>query len=350
MLNTDAAVIQDEAHGGGLDAARAAWPDAPDPWIDLSTGINPWCYPLPPIPAQAWTRLPETAALGALHQAAALCYGAPGAEHVVAAPGTQAVIQWLPRLVPRNGVAILGPTYAEHAACWRLAGHDTMMVPDLEAALGSGAGVVVVVNPNNPDGRVLERDTLLRAAATLGRRGGWLVVDEAFMDVDPVHSLAADVDHPALLVLRSFGKFYGLAGLRLGFVLAAPASATILRRAIGPWAVPGPAIALASMALADRSWADRMRQRLAASARDLDDCLSRGGLALRGGTPLFRLVSHPDATQVAEALAGRGILVRRFADRPTLLRFGLPADTAALDRLRVALGAIASTGCGKGQG
>lgn len=348
MLNTDAALIQEEAHGGGLDAARAAWPDAPDPWLDLSTGINPWCYPLPPIPAQAWTRLPETADLWALHQAAADCYGAPGAEHVVAAPGTQAVIQWLPRLVPRTRVAILGPTYAEHAACWRLAGHDTTQVPDLETALESGAGIVVVVNPNNPDGRVLERDTLLQAAAILERRGGWLVVDEAFMDVDPAHSLAADAGRPALLVLRSFGKFYGLAGLRLGFILAAPASAAILRRAIGPWAVPGPAMAVAAEALADRNWAERMRQRLVASARDLDECLSRGGLALCGGTALFRLVSHPDATQVAEALAGLGILVRRFADRPTLLRIGLPADAVALDRLRAALRIISSAADGQG--
>lgn len=317
------------AHGGDLDASRRRFPGAPEPWIDLSTGINPWPYPLPSIPPEAWTRLPSADAGEALLTAAAAAYGVADPACLAAAPGSQALIQMLPRLRPPGRVAIVAPTYAEHARCWALAGHDVREVADAEDA---SAEVLVVVNPNNPDGRVVDRSALLALAEAQAARGGWLVVDEAFADVVPGCSVA-DAVGPGLLVLRSFGKMYGLAGLRLGIAVAERGLAAALRDAFGPWAVAGPALTVATAALADRDWQVAMVDRLVAASAELRSLLTRHGFQVVGGTPLFCLAAHPDASALADRLAAAGILVRRFAGRPTLLRFGLPPDEAALRRL-----------------
>ena len=317
-------------HGGDLDAARAAFPQAPEPWVDLSTGINPWPYPLPVIPDTAWTRLPGHAEEEALRAAAAACYGAPTAGHAAAAPGSQALIQMLPRLRRRNKVSVLGPTYAEHARAWAAAGHTVRTVARLEELDGD---VAVIVNPNNPDGRIVGRAELLALADRFAGRGGWLVVDEAFADVTPEASVADAVDQPGLLVLRSFGKFFGLAGVRLGVALAAPALAAEVRDAFGPWAVPGPALAVATRAFQDDSWIAATRRRLADAAADLDLRLGGLGLSVVGGTSLYRLARHTHATQIVNALGRSGVLVRRFEDHPEWLRFGLLPDVAAQERL-----------------
>jgi cobalamin biosynthetic protein CobC len=252
----------------------------------------------------------------------------------VAAPGTQALLQWLPRLLPARRVAVLGFTYAEHARCWAAAGAEVVVVDDL-AGVG-GFDAVVVVNPNNPDGRLFPSDAILDAARRIASRGGTFVVDEAFMDVLPVtESVAAHVgDIPGLVVLRSFGKAYGLAGLRLGFALASPELAARLRDALGPWAVAGPALTIGRQALRDGGWLERTRERLAADRRRLEERLTAAGLALVGGTPLFVLASHPEARAIFRRLGKVGVLTRAFADRPEWLRFGLPhpSQWPALER------------------
>lgn len=321
-------------HGGDLDAARAAFPDAPEPWVDLSTGINPWPYPLPAIPGTAWTRLPGHAEEEALRAAAAAYYGAPTSAHAAAAPGSQALIQMLPRLRGQSRVCVLGPTYAEHARAWAAAGHSVRTVARIEELDGD---VAVIVNPNNPDGRIVGRADLLALAARFAGRGGWLVVDEAFADVTPQASVADAVDQPGLVVLRSFGKFFGLAGVRLGVALASSSLAAEIREAFGPWAVPGPALAVATRALRDDSWIVAMRRRLAAAAADLDLRLSSLGLSVVGGTALYRLARHPCATELVNVLGRSGVLVRRFEDHPEWLRFGLPPDDVAQQRLARAL-------------
>lgn len=321
-------------HGGDLDAARRRHPQAREPWIDLSTGINPWPYPLTEIPPEAWTRLPGRAEEAKLLEVASRYYGAPGPDHLAAAPGSQALIQWLPRLRPASRVAVLAPTYNEHASSWRAAGHSVLEIASLDEA--SGADVVILVNPNNPDGAMQERGRLLALAARLASRGGWLVVDEAFADVAQGAGLAPELV-PGMILLRSFGKFFGLAGLRLGIAITVPAGAAVLRRALGPWAVSGPALAIAASALADRDWQEETRHRLAAAADRLDGILAGAGLTALGGTSLFRLAAHPDAAAVADRLGDAGILVRRFAAAPTRLRFGLPAGVEQEHRLRMAL-------------
>ena len=316
-------------HGGNLGMARGRFPSAPEPWIDLSTGINPWPYPLPALPTTAWRRLPEEAELTALREAAARHYRAPDAEHVAMAPGSQALIQMLPRLRPLGTVRVLGPTYAEHALAWSEAGHRLVEEEAVD--------VTVLVNPNNPDGRVLPADTVLALAERAAGRGGWLVVDEAFADVAPERSVAAHAGRPGLVVLRSFGKFFGLAGLRLGFALAEPALAAGLRAAFGPWPVNGPAVAVAAAAFADPDWSAATRARLADSAARLADLLGRAGFGDAGGTTLFRLAVHPEAQRFFARLGAAGILVRRFEIEPSWLRFGLPENEEEWRRLEEAL-------------
>ncbi|MFE1598046.1 threonine-phosphate decarboxylase CobD [Methylobacterium sp. ID0610] len=320
-------------HGGDLDEARRLFPDAPTPWIDLSTGINPVPYPCPALEASLLTRLPAPEDARALEAAAASAYGADPAQ-VVAAPGTQALIGWLPVLRPASRVAVVGPTYAEHAAAWRGAGHHVATVPNLAAAMQ--AEVAVVVNPNNPDGRVAGRGALAEAAAILAARGGLLVVDEAFADLEPVESLCGEVPAGAV-VLRSFGKTYGLAGLRLGFAVARDPLAGRLRRSLGPWAVSGPAIAVGRAALADRAWRETAAAARGRDAARLDRLLTGAGGRLVGGTRLFRTADFPDAPALFARLGRAGLFVRRFEAAPARLRFGLPGDAGAWARLEGAL-------------
>lgn len=326
-------------HGGDPEATAPG--DARTDWLDLSTGINPRPYPVPPFPVSAWTALPTARALDALIEAARVAYRVPRDVELVAAPGTQSLIQWLPRLLPAGPVAVVSPTYGEHAAAFARAGADVIeSSPD--DPLPDNARHLVLVRPNNPDGFVLPEARLRALAGEVASRGGTIAVDEAFIDPTPEASVAALCATGPVVVLRSFGKFYGLAGLRLGMLLAAPPFAARVREALGPWAVSGPALAIGAAALADERWAASTRARLRADASALDACVARAGLELRGGTALFRLVAHPAARALHAALARRGVWVRRFEWDDTLLRFGLPGDATALARLDAALaGAVA---------
>jgi cobalamin biosynthetic protein CobC len=321
-------------HGGDLDEARRLFPRAPEPWIDLSTGINPIAYPVPPLPASLFERLPSPSDHRDLEEAAAGAYGAPDAAMAVAAPGTQVLISLIPHLRPRSRVAVLGPTYAEHAHAWRKAGHDVAEVSSPDGL--HGADVVVVVNPNNPDGRLLKREALLRLAEELRPQGGWLIVDEAFADFDAGESLVPVLPANAL-VLRSFGKTYGLAGLRIGFALAPEPIATRLSSALGPWAVSGPAIETGRKALRDQEWLEAARADRTADAHRLDALLSSVSDATPRGTILYRLLESSWADELFRALGEHGIWVRRFQYSPHLLRFGLPRDEAEWQRLETVL-------------
>lgn len=323
-------------HGGSLEQARARFPNAPLPLIDLSTGINPHSYPLFDLPATALRRLPEPARIEALCDAAARAYGAPSGDNVAASPGTQMLLPRIAELVKPGRALVLGPTYQEHAHAAALAGHTVEQVSNF-GALGS-ADLAIVVNPNNPDGRVVSRAELLGLATRLANRGGMLVVDEAFMDVGPRHeSVAGDVTAANLVVLRSFGKFYGLAGVRLGFALASKEIVTQLRSELGPWAVSGPALDYGLRALADTGWQEMMRQRLAGEAQRLTDLFMRFGIAT-GGTSLYRHIRLAGAASLYQALGESGVMLRAFTERPDELRCGLPGEEPEWQRLEQALG------------
>lgn len=326
------------AHGGRLDAARRLYPNAPQPWIDLSTGVNPRAYPLPPLADEAFTRLPDDDAFAALDSAARKAYGAPAGADVVPGGGAQAFIQMLPRVFPAKRVAILGFTYAEHAACWAAAGAQVDTVESLHALTDADVGVIV--NPNNPDGRIVSREDILSAAERMSQRGGQLIVDESFMDFTPEGSVARFAQNESLVVLRSFGKAYGLPGLRLGFALCSHARGAKLRAALGPWAVSGPALAIGAHALADDAWRGNAARASAGDAARLDALLARAGFHIMGGTTLFRLAAHPQASRCFAHLAARGILTRGFAEKPDWLRFGLPPNEPAWTRFAAALESV----------
>jgi len=294
-------------HGGGLDAAIARHGGTRADWIDLSTGINPVPYPMPDLPADAWTALPDAAARDRLTDAARRFWRVPDGAHLLAAPGASALIARVPALVPPGRVHIPGPTYNEHAAAFRVHGHHPADDPS--------APVHVHVHPNNPDGR---------HAPPPGPRT-LTVIDESFCDISPEASHAAHATAPSVIVLKSFGKFWGLAGLRLGFAVGHPDTLAPLAEALGPWPVSGPALAIGAAALSDDAWADATRARLATDAALLDALLTRAGARIVGGTTLFRLARVADATALQTRLARHHIWTRTFPYDPTWIRLGLPA-------------------------
>ena len=319
-------------HGGRLADARAVFSCAPEPWLDLSTGINP--YPWPWVEAAGDSaRLPDPALRAALEATAARAFGAQP-EHVAAVPGADFALRILPYITKATHAAIASPTYGGHSEAWNAAGARVSLVPGKD--LGEvDAGVVVVVNPNNPDGAAYSPAVLSMLADRQAANDGWLIVDESFADLMPDLSMIPQA-HPRCVVLRSFGKFYGLPGLRLGFVVAAPVFLTMLRPLLGDWPVSSQAIAVGTGAYADAPWQAVMRMCLRRETAALDELLSRAGFAILGGTSLFRLVAHANARDVFRRLAEAGILVRPFADQPHWLRIGLPSRTS-LNRLAARL-------------
>ncbi|NUH66689.1 threonine-phosphate decarboxylase [Sulfitobacter sp. S0837] len=306
-------------HGGGVDAAAARFGGQRADWIDLSTGINPQPYPTPDLPADAWSALPDAGAQTALEEAARAFWQVPAGAALLAVPGASAAIARIPALAPRGTVRIPGPTYNEHAASFAESGWQVVKGGKTEAT--------VHVHPNNPDGR------LWPAAETIAPLS---IIDESFCDITPDATLMAEATRPGTLILKSFGKFWGLAGLRLGFVIGDPALVAELRRMLGPWPVSGPALHIGAAALRDRDWAHVTRIRLAADADRIDKLMTGASAQIVGGTPLFRLYEVNDAQAWQTRLAQNHIWTRIFPYNPRWLRLGLP-PTRGWARLEQAL-------------
>ncbi|UFX42928.1 threonine-phosphate decarboxylase CobD [Bradyrhizobium sp. 41S5] len=316
-------------HGGNLDVAQQRFGGAAEDWIDLSTGINRVPYPGVDVELRQWNALPSRSDIESLHNAARRAYGTEAP--IVAMGGAQAAIQLLPHLAPRGRARILAPTYNEYAGMLSAAGWDVTEVSDLAALARADIGIVV--NPNNPDGRCHDRRELLALLPRVGR----LVIDESFADAVPDLSLAGEAGQPGLLILRSFGKFYGLAGLRLGFAVGSEPDIAALAAMVGPWPVSGAAIAIGRRALLDRDWATATIARLADDCARLDAEARSQGWTLLGGTPLFRLYETGDALAVQDKLARGQIWSRAFQQEPGWLRLGLPGSEAEWSRLSAAL-------------
>lgn len=327
-------------HGGNLRAAALRFGRPLQDWLDLSTGINPHAYPAPELGANIWQRLPEPDPMLAL--AAGAYYQAP---LMLPVAGTQAAIQALPRLRAmlcpgaNASVIVAAPSYAEHAHHWAQHGHLMQQVPyaELEAQVDA-CDVLVVCNPNNPTGAMIGAEQLLDWAARLARRGGWLVVDEAFGDMTPENSVAPWSDMPGLIVLRSVGKFFGLAGLRLGFVSAQEATLAALANLLGPWAVSSAAQQIGVVALKDVAWHSAMRLQLQQAGARLQQLLARHGI-LSSGTDLYQWwpLPHLAASAFWQHMAQRGIWVRLFPHAAQGIRLGLPPDEVGWQRLEAAL-------------
>ncbi|HCW60975.1 MULTISPECIES: aminotransferase class I/II-fold pyridoxal phosphate-dependent enzyme [Sphingobium] len=315
-------------HGGALEAAKRAF-GGDAPWMDLSTGINPDPWPGAAPDSFDWARLPEMSALKELEQVAAAYFGvAP--VHVCAVPGTEIGMRLVGRMLggPAHHVE---PGYRTHAEM--IAGSIPTAAHD-----ASGTSITLILaNPNNPDGRTIapaEMDGLLRKRSDTS----WLLIDEAFADVDPRISMASDVrDAARLVIFRSFGKFFGLAGVRLGFVLGPQIIIDPLRSLLGAWPLSAAALAIGTAAYQDHAWIARTRLGLFDAVAALDALLTDHGYSPIGACPLFRLIEVDDAHALFDQLARQAILTRPFADRRHWLRIGLPRDAASFDRLDRAL-------------
>ncbi|MEP3299700.1 MAG: threonine-phosphate decarboxylase CobD [Pseudoruegeria sp.] len=296
-------------HGGGLDTALTHYGGSRADWLDLSTGINPLSYPVQDLPADAWTALPDAAAFAALEQAARAFWNIPETAAILSAPGASALIARIPLLRSPQQVEIQTPTYNEHAAAFNGAGWSVT---------GTKGTVRVAVHPNNPTGRLWSPLELAKGAPEL------TIIDESFCDICPTHSHIERVQDGKTIVLKSFGKFWGLAGMRLGFAVGAPELIAPLRDAIGPWQVSGPALSVGAQALSDTDWAQETRERLKKDCARMDTTMRQAGAKVLGGTTLFRLYDVADATALQDQLAKHHIWSRIFPYSKSWVRLGLP--------------------------
>ena len=319
-------------HGGQRLAAAQEYNIPVHAWVDLSTGINPNGWPVPEIPTECWQRLPEDE--DRLLPAAQAYYQYPS---ILPVAGSQAAIQTLPLLRPRTKVGILSPGYAEHMAAWRKAGHQVFpLQKNAIASAIANIDVLVIINPNNPTGHLFTIAELVQWHQQLQQRSGWLIIDEAFIDCTPELSMLQQMSGPGLIILRSLGKFFGLAGIRCGFVMAEQSILVQLKQHLGPWTISTASRFIASAALQDRSWQQQCRIQLKQQSIRLNQLLLQAQLKPEGYTALYQWVLSPNALNIHQQLAQQGVLTRVFAN-PASIRFGLPKDEQQWNRLARAL-------------
>lgn len=311
-------------HGGALDLAIAQYGSLADAWLDLSTGINPHHYPIHSTSLSSWTQLPQNSMMVELTEAASEAYNC-SSQHIIAANGTQSLIEKLPEIFEKSTIAILSPTYEEHAHNWKKHGHNVIVTDDLERA--KNADHLLIVNPNNPTGKLFSPQEMRELGAYFAAKNGYLIIDEAFMDLTPDMSMANVAGEDGFVILRSFGKFFGLAGVRIGFMLAPSNLLEDMQKHIGLWNIAGMAMDVATLALNDTLWQKTMRQTLALEMQDMSRILTKNGFNIVGSTDLFCLATMPNAEISAhkyfDKLARNHILTRKFIDNESVLRFGL---------------------------
>ena len=324
-------------HGGEVAVAAKEFGLPEDQWIDLSTGINRTSYPNTHLSAAVFQALPNITDMEHLLTKAKMFYEIKNSSEIIAGPGTQSILQNLPLLFPKREISILSPTYSEHQYTWEQAGNKVLPVSTLNAVPHDI--VAVVVNPNNPNGKKYQVEDLLNLSENLEL----LVIDEAFCDCSPNLSVIPHLSKHKILVLRSLGKFFGLAGLRLGFAVGMPKITQQILSRLGPWAVSGPAIEIGTRALSDTSWVSGMRRMLKSQSLRLNNILEKQNISILGGTTLFTLIKTRHASEIFSALATEGILVRQFENYKTWLRIGLPGAENEWQKLEYTLNSILNT-------
>ena len=327
------------SHGGNVLAMAEKYNIPEEHWLDLSTGLNPNGWPVPVIPEHVWQALPQEE--DGLQDAASQYYGC---DYCLPVAGSQAAIETLPTLRNLSNVGIVSPTYAEHEHAWRKAGHHVNRIELNEVGVNlEHFDVLIVINPNNPTGHQVSVETLLSWHQQLSKKGGWLIVDEAFMDVTPELSLVESGISPGLIVLRSLGKFFGLAGVRCGFVITDKELLSLLADKIGPWSVTGPSRYIAIQALSDKKWQSETRKTLKSQGQRLSDLFEEHGFIVNGGSALFQWFKHSNGRALFELFLKQGVLIRLFDEKATSitsLRFGLPKNEHQWTRLEKVLNSV----------
>ena len=328
-------MTNDFLHGGALDQVRQQFSGAPEPWVDLSTGINPWPYPMPDISPESVEHLPTSRMMHTCQKAMSEAFEVPFSS-LLLCPGSELAIRLLPSFLDVTRVAVVSPTYGDHLSTWSNAGVEIVHTNDF-TTLCDSIDAIVICNPNNPDGRQWSPGRLEAIRKVMAERGGWLIVDEAYADLQPQLSMSAYAGAPGLIILRSFGKFFGLAGLRLGALIAPDAVLETATKILGVWPVSGPALEAGIKAYSDQSWQIEMRIKLQRARQTLEEGLETIGITQVSGTDLFRFVRVQSAHQVWSRLCSQGVYVRRFDWSNDHLRIGLPKTDEAGVRLIAAL-------------
>ena len=325
-------------HGGDIVSASARFGIPVAQWLDLSTGLNPVAYPVPVLEAEVFQRLPYLRP--EFIDAAANYYGN---DQLMPSNGSQLIIQELPNCLAKLPVLLPEYGYQEHHDHWKRHGNPIEYYPafdpheaaaTIEAALEKGEAFhLVIINPNNPTGLGFAPEQLADWARSMPP-GGYMVIDEAFIDVTPEMSVLGRHFCDNMLVLRSFGKFFGLAGIRLGFVFAHPELRNMLQQRTGIWAVNGPAQALATQALLDSDWQATAQHRIRRCADATQQLFAPLFRCLKTPrqihTPLFSSyqLSADEAVSVQRHFACQGILLRVIwlNEHSSLLRVGVLND------------------------
>ena len=328
-------------HGGNLQQASEIYGVSMDAWLDMSTGISPWSYPVDDLPSNVWRDLPPS---NDELIATAKKYYQIDEQNVVVSPGSQLSIRLLPQLFAKSKVALPVLGYQEHALSWKLAGHQLCFYQNVEELIqlieDGKVDHAVVINPNNPS---CEKTTKEKLSYISNSIKGVLLVDEAFMDFyqtapsqipESSFGSAISLNAENVIVVRSIGKFFGLAGLRLGFVIGLHPVLQKLQTLFQPWAINHASMLISRQALADTQWQEQQRLKIKAGAKQLEPllfslCQDFQELRIEN-TALFCSVfaQSIDVQKLHKQLAMLGVWTRMSNpdDKQAWLRFGLVGD------------------------
>ncbi|MEP2979564.1 MAG: threonine-phosphate decarboxylase CobD [Lentilitoribacter sp.] len=319
-------------HGGNLERAIQTYGGSRSDWIDISTGISPFIAPIPDLDLSSWHRLPERAVVSELAEIAKKYYASK--QNCLVTSGSQFLINHLPDLL-QGDVGIVGPTYGEYAGAFARNNRSYTALSSIDDI--GDVRSLVLANPNNPDGRLYSQDELCVLAKVLKQRDGYLVVDEAFCDVCEKASMLMTDPIENLIVLKSFGKFFGLAGARIGFVFAHNEVLSRIKYLQGPWSVSGPSISVARHVLTRDGIHCELLKKISSRHGQFIQMLGRTGLKIAGGTKLFTLIEHESAANLHEHLLVEKILTRKFDYNASWLRLGLTCNEEEDLRLQQAI-------------
>lgn len=320
-------------HGGDIEGAAAHFGIPLAEWIDLSTGMNPEPYPVEALAVEVFHKLPYQSQ--SFIESSARYYGS---EQFVAVAGSQAAIQWLPQLLADLPVLLPSVGYRDHYEYWHQR-HSVDFYDSLDASVAAeeisdrlsqnSRQHLLVINPNNPSGIQFSIQQIIEWSGMLSGRA-FVIVDEAFIDTCVGESLLNLKLPNNIVVLRSFGKFFGLAGIRLGYVFANDSLLARFRQCLTCWQINGPAQAVAIKALSDEVWQKAAQQSIqhnvAHTAVIFEPLWPALGIISCTVNSLFISVvmSAEAAAGLYQFFARSGVLLRLVSiDHRSIIRIGL---------------------------